>query len=352
MPRWLKGRGNPELVGIFYRQMAVLLGAGVPLNDALVSLADQEDPEFTDIIHRLNHRVCTGYNLSQAMAIEDHYFTPVGVGLVSVAERSGSLVAVFDKLADLYARSLRLRRLLVTAMIYPSVQALAILSVAILFVTVIAPGDSGLFTALGGELPWPSKVLIAISDYLRNPWLVGGTLLILGSAVVSFLRAYHSNERMRTWIDDLLLSVPVLGPLLTKVATIRVVYTLESTITVGLPLLTAIHLSEGVVNNLAVRVRLAAVRLAVSEGDSVSEALRNKDLFGPIVAAMIEVGEESGQLDQMLRLIAVQLDDDVERALHALTVLLEPLLLSIAGVAAGFVALAALMPLLQLINNL
>ncbi len=348
----MNGKGKLETVSLFYRQMSVLLNAGVPLVDALDCLSEQEDYEFADIVIGLTVRVSGGASLSHAMSYSKHYFDGAAIGLIGAAEESGAMVTTFEKLADVSERTVKIRKMVITALTYPAIQALAIIGVIIVFVTFIAPGDSGLFAANGEELPWPSQVLVDVSAFFSNPFHVGFSIFCIFGWSYFFHHSYKTSTEFQKRVDRFLIQLPMVGNMIVKYESARICYTMETTMVVGLPILKAVALAERVAGNRMVKRKLQMVRADLREGEPVGEAFSRGELFSPLVLAMMEVGQQTGRLDEMLRLVSQRLDEDVENTLLSMVRFLEPLLLGIAGVAAGFVAVAALLPLLEMINKL
>jgi type IV pilus assembly protein PilC len=352
LPHWIAFRNAPETVGLFYRQLSVLMTAGIPLNDSLICLAENPDERFSKVVETLQQRIANGSTLSAAMLEHPMYFGLMPVGMVRAAESSGALVATLERLANLSERTTRLKKKVGAALTYPAVQFLCILSVVAFFVLVLAPDEEGLFSVLGGELPWPSRVLIHLSKVLKSPVILCAVGIVPLAAGWLFQRQLKRSPQLRLMVDGWILHLPVFGTLVRQVAAVSVVDTMESMVSVGIPALKAITLSEKVVGNEAIKFGLQRARSDIQNGDSIGQAFARNQIFDSLVASMIEVGEESGRLDQMLRLISRRLDEDVELALESMVKLIEPILLCIAGVAAGFVALAGLMPLMNMISKL
>lgn len=352
LPDWLHSARNADSVALFYRQLSVLLNAGVQLNDALVCLTRNDDEQFARMVGDIQLQISTGSKLSVALQTYSRVFSPVAIGMVAAAEMSGALAATLDRLAELSERATRLRKTVISSMTYPIVQFVCIFAVLLFFVLAISPNDDGIFALVGGELPWPTRVLVALSGYLRSPTLIIATGLLVSGLVGWFLRLLQRSDQFRLNLHDFLLRVPVFGALLGKVEAVRVVDSMESMMTVGVPALKSIQLAEKVVGNLAIRKRLEFARKEIRDGSGIGKAFAHQEIFAPMVAAMIEIGEDSGRLDEMLRVVAIRLDEDVELALQTMVKLLEPLLMSFAGLAAAFVALAGMMPFMQLISNL
>lgn len=334
----------------FYRRLAVMLEAGVTIDRALSFLADATDGALAEVMEILQKDVSKGSHLLDAMSRPElcHIFSPLARGLIGTGLKTGALAESLGRLADVSERRFAQRKAFLSAMTYPAVLSFCIAALAILFLVFIAPGDSGIFASLGGDLPWPTQVLVNLSDWVRNP-LPWAALLLTIALARPLLRP---GARLRSVIDRKLLDLPVLGPLCEKAAAAEVLHIWSSSLRVGVPLSEGIALSLPAVTNAAILTRLQQANTCLKEGGDFGEALRQHRVFPQLVTSMISLGFESGQLDRMLERVSELYEEEVNSALDQLAKVLEPMLLAVAGCLAGFVALACLMPLLSLGNRL
>lgn len=331
----------------FYRRLAVMLEAGVTIDRALSFLADATDGDLTSVVEILHKDVSQGAHLLDAMARPElrGVFSPLARGLIGTGIKTGTLAESLGRLADVSERRFAQRRAFLGAMTYPVVLSFCIAALALLFLFFIAPGDSGIFASLGGDLPWPTQCLVTLSDWVRNPLLWGmvALALVLGAPLV---------RRLRPQIDRRVLDLPGFGPLWEKAAAAEVLHIWSSSLRVGMPLIEGIALSLPTVTNSVILGRLQQAVDCLKQGGDFGEALSRHRVFPQLVTSMISLGFESGQLDSMLERVSELYEDEVNAALDQFAKLLEPLLLAVAGVLAGFVAVACLMPMLSLGNRL
>lgn len=336
----------------FYRRFSTLLSAGVSIDRALESQAETEDESLNQAVEEIHRAILAGSSLSDAMRRYPGVFSPLAVGLVSTGEQSGRLDYVCLRLAELSEQALRLKKMLVSALTYPAVLCAVVLAVAGLFAAVICSQDTSIFGADGRTLPAPTRILLTFTQALRNPlfWLVagGGTALWINALRTAFRSSSGFRRRLHHWF----LGIPMVGRLIYKMMGARFVFVIGLALDVGIPLVRALSLAQSVVSNEAIRYRLALATQEVTEGVGVGKAMAYQRVLPRMVTSMMEVGTETGELSDLMLRLAATLEEDVNDALVALASLIEPLLLLGAGVVAGFVAIAALAPMFQLLQNL
>lgn len=356
-PRPLKLRWvTADDLALFYRRFATLLASGVTIDAALdnLSRSDEGTSSLGSVIDRLLHAVLSGRTLSQAMAEPElkGLFSSLAVGMIAVGEKTGALTEAALRLADLTERQFRLRRSITAALAYPAVLLGVIAAVGALFVLVIAPSDKGLFATFGGRLPWPSQVLVSLSDTLRSP-LAWAALLLGGPAL--FLTGRWILRRfapVRYAFDSWLWNAPLVGVVVRKSLSARVLAVLGASLRVGIPALEALALARQVAVNQVLERGMARASERFREGTDLASALEAQGVFPPVVTALMAVGQETGKLDTMLHRACVLFEEDVETALNRFSKLIEPLLLGVAGFAATFVALATLLPVMEIAGHI
>ncbi len=339
----------------FFRRLSTMLGSGVPLADALDFMATSEaDSTLAEAFSYLTQKVLLGNSLSGSMADPrlGRLFDSVSCGMVAMAEQTGQLGRVTSKLADLKERQLSLSRSLLSALTYPAVLLLAIVALAVLFTLVLGPGDSGLFAAFGTSLPWPTRVVQGIASLARQPLLLLGGGLLLSGVILGVRYKLRHDKDLRLRVHRVLLRIPVLGSVIMKIESAKIMYVLADALEVGLPAVQALSMARDVAGNDEVRRQLQEVLKNFSDGLELSQSLQRQALFPPMVLSMIEVGMESGKLDLVLARASASFEEEVQMALENLTRLAEPLLLCFAGLMAGFLAIATLLPIIRMVESL
>jgi len=344
-----------DRVAVLYRRMATMLMAGIPLLSVLHFLQkSEEDPHLASALEYVVAGVSAGQMLSSALAAPHlrAVFSPVAQGLIHLGEQTGSLLQVVSRLADLTEVQMRLRRATTSAMTYPAVLTAGIVAMGLFFVLLLGPGDTGLFAMFGGQLPWPTRVLVECSKVLRNPlWMA----LLLGNVVGVALWLRHllrTNAGVRMTAHDLALRVPILGTLIKKTVSANMLYVISSSLQVGLPMLQALGLAGKVCTNDRMLADFEQAIDLVTEGHELSGALAQHEVFPPLVTALIQTGQETGHLDSVLGNLCKSYEEDVEMTLDNVTRLAEPVLLAVAGVLAGFLAVATFLPIIELVQKL
>lgn len=342
-------------VAVFFRRLGTMLGAGVQLADALEFLCESEtDDGLREAIEFLSKEVMSGNSISGAMrkAKFRRVFDPVSIGMVQMGEQTGELTKVVDKIADQMERNLKLTRSIASAMTYPCVLFVVILLMGALFTLVLGPGEGGLFSAFGEEIPWATRVVQQVSEVVRRPWLIALGIGVLVSLFLTIKGYIGRNPTARMKFDATLLQLPLLGDLIHKAETARLLYVMGDGLSVGLPALKCMHMARDVCGNDKMRREFTRVITNFSEGETFADALNQASLFPHMVISMIEVGMESGKLDIVMNQVCVNYEEDVQMTLENVTRLAEPLLLAFAGAMAAFLALATLLPIINMVDTL
>jgi type II secretory pathway component PulF len=331
---------------LFSRQLADLLRAGVNLNRALRTLTRQTDnPALVAVIEQVRTDVAGGMGMADALSRHPAAFSPLYVSMVRAGETGGFLEDVLQRAAHFAEKELELRGRITGALIYPSL----LVSVAVLaigfFVFYFIPRFTEIFKDLGGELPFLTRIMIGISDLGLNYWwaFAGGGVL----AGISLWRALKTAQG-RFVYDRIRLRAPLLGPLVTKTAVARFTRTLGTLLKSGVPILTAIEISREALGNEVLKLDATEAAAAVKEGRNLAEPLGRSPYFPPVVVDMIAVGEESGNLDEVLGHVADAYDREVDRAVRIFVSLLEPALLVVMAAIVGLIVIAMLLPIYSL----
>jgi len=338
-------------VAIFCRQFATLVGAGVSLVSAMDILIEQTDNiKLKAVISGVAQDVHKGASLSEAMNLYPKVFKPVMIHMIQAGEAGGILETVLQQLADQYEKDYRLRARLYSAMIYPAaVLCVAVIAVAVIL-TFVMPIFTNLFTALRTPLPWPTKVVMEISNFIQSGLGLGLILVLVVSSVWGYKQACKKPS-FCLWRDIWFLKFPVLGQIYKKIIITRFATTFAGLSRSGVPILTALTVVSKATGNLQAEKVLLEARGNVQKGRGLAEPLKRSKLFPPMVVNMIAVGEETGSLDYMLDKIATFYGNEVDDMMGRLQVLLEPFLIVIMGFVVGFIAIAMLLPMFDIVTK-
>jgi general secretion pathway protein F len=399
-------------VAMMTRQLATLVGAGIPLVEAVSALVDQmEKPELQRVLTQVRDRLNEGKSLAKALEAHPKIFPPLYVNMVAAGEASGTLEQVLMRLADFQENQAKLRGKVSAALAYPVLMIIIGTALISVMMVAVVPKVTSIFASLGQALPWYTATLIFISDVVSSNEMVGfiltlGTLtsmrkamtkpatksgaedtqqntaslvwvvvttifavvLVLAAFAVSSLVAYAigigigivggiflsrfvaflGKPEGRLWRDSTILKAPLIGPLARMVAVARFSRTLATLLQSGVPLLKAMEIVKNVLDNAKLEKVVETAAGSIREGESIAAPLKRSGDFPPIVTHMIAVGEKSGELETMLENVAKAYDTQVDTRVQALTSLLEPLIIVFLGGAVGFIAFSILMPLIQM----
>jgi general secretion pathway protein F len=327
------------------RQLATLLGAGIPLVESLGALTEQVDhTRLKSVIGQVRDRVNEGATLADALARAGP-FSELFVSMVRAGEAGGALEQVLRRLADYLESQVRTRNRVISIMLYPLMMMGFAVLVVIALVTVVLPQITQLLESMNMPLPWYTQAIISGSRFVRTWWwaLLAAALLIgIG------LRATVRTTRGREAFDRLKLRLPVFGRVIRILAISRFTRTLSTLLAGGIPIVRSLEISRFVADNQVIGEAIDRARESITEGSSIASPLRRSGQFPPLVTHMVDVGEKSGELEAMLGKVADTYDEQVETAVTRLTALLEPMLILIMVGIVLFIILATLVPLLQL----
>ncbi|MDJ0763743.1 MAG: type II secretion system inner membrane protein GspF [Myxococcota bacterium] len=328
------------------RQLATLTKAGISLVEALTAVIDQnEKPDLKGALTDVRDQVNQGMSLSEAFGRHPKLFDTLFCNMVHAGEQSGTLEQVLARLADFIEAQSKLRNKVFSAMAYPAFMALFGLLIIGVMMIVVVPKVTSIFENFGRELPWYTEVLIAMSNFFRGFWWLALALLI--TAIYAFNKWKQSPDGKQRWHRFILWS-PIFGGLAMMIAISRFSKTLATLLVSGVPIVTAMDITKGVLGNVVLETVISEATSSIQEGESIAEPLKESGRFPPIVTHMIAIGERSGQLEQMLENVAESYDAQVESKVAALTSMLEPVMIVLMGAGAGGIAAAILMPLIQM----
>ncbi len=341
--------GNVKTVDIvvFSRQFSTMINAGLPILQGLTIVAEQaENPSFRVIMTKVRDDISNGVPLSDAMAKHPKVFSPLYVNMVKAGEQGGILDVIFERLSEYLEKSEGVSRKIKAAMMYPAVVfSVAILVVIFLMVKVI-PTFETVFAGFGAKLPGPTLVVIGISHFLLSKKAI--FILIFGVGIYIALKLYRKTKTGAYNWDKFLLRLPVIGVLLRKAAVAKFARTLGTLIKSGVPIMDALETVGKTSGNLVIERAIFNARESVKEGKTLTQPLKESNVFPPMVTQMINVGEETGSIDIMLSKVADFYEDEVDAAVEGLTSIIEPILIVFLGVTLGFIVVAMFMPIFML----
>lgn len=340
--RLFKGIGTKNMA-IFCRQLYGMLNAGVPIVTCLDTLRQQTDNKrLKKVIGELYEDVHKGVPLSEGMKKHPDFFSDLMTYMVAAGETSGFLDVIMERLSVYYEKETRIRNKLKGAMVYPIILSIVAVAVVAFLVSFVLPTFIDMFRSGGVEVPLPTKILIFISELLRNYWYV-----IIGAVVGLgyLLNRYIHTPKGRWRYDWLKLNLPIVKGLNQKIITARFTRTLSTMLLSGIPMLQALENVENVVGNRLMVDGLRKTREEVQRGMDLATPIRRYCMFPPMVPNMIHIGEESGTLDDMMSKTANFYDDEVDLALQQMVTLFEPLMIILMAFVVGFIVISIALPL-------
>jgi len=342
------GKVSVQELSAMTRQFSTLVKSHVPIVESLSALVEQiQSPKIQPMLMSVRQHVKEGQSLGDSFAMFPNIFDRVYVNMVRAGENSGRLDVVLARLADFSEAQVRLKNKVSGAMIYPIIMMVVGLLVMVMIFTVVIPQILRIFKDMDAELPTMTKLLIGISDYMRDFGAITA-VVVFGGLVL--LQRFFATENGRAVKDRYLLRVPVLKHLMTALAVSRFSRTLGVMLQSGVPMLGAMKITRNVVSNVVYENALDYSAEQISEGRSLNAALKQTGLFPPIVIHMVGVGEKTGELENMLLSVADNYDQDIETQLNRFTALLEPAMIIAMVFFVGFIVAGILQPLMQMQN--
>ncbi len=334
-------------VVIFTRQFSTMIDAGLPLVQALDILASQaSNKQFASIINKIKVEVEGGSTYADALRKHPKAFSELYVNMVAAGEAGGILDTVLNRLAIYMEKSIKLRRKVKSALSYPIIVTLVAVVVVTIIMVKVVPTFSQMFSSLGGQLPAPTRIVIAMSHFLggKGGLIILALIVALGIGFVQFRR----TKKGKLITDSLTLKLPIFGILLLKVAVAKFTRTLGTLISSGVPILDGLDITAKTAGNKRIESAVNKVKGAVQEGKTLADPLAEQKIFPHMVTQMISVGESAGALDSMLGKIADFYDEEVDAAVSNLTAMLEPLLMVFLGGTIGFIVIAMYLPIFKM----
>ena len=335
-------------VAVTTRQLATLLGAGIPLFESLNALIDQvENEALKHALTAIREQVREGTSFAKALEAHPRIFPPLYVNMVRAGEASGMLEAVLNRLTQFLESQAKLKGKVVAALAYPALMLIIGSTLISVLMVAVVPNVTTIFASMDQALPWYTALLIFTSDFASNYWWA--ILGVLGFSIWGFRKWKRTPVGRLRW-DGFVLNAPIFGKLVQMLAIARFARTLATLLASGVALLQAMDIVRNVLGNAVLEKVVVDAIGSIREGQSIADPLRRSGKFPPIVTHMIAIGEKSGQLEGMLESVSDAYDTAVETRVQMLTSLLEPLMIVIMGGAVGFIAISILMPLIQMSN--
>jgi type IV pilus assembly protein PilC len=350
IPSFGGGVDSKELA-IFTRQFSVMIDAGLPLVQCLEILAgQQENITFQKILNGVRGSVEGGATLSASMKQFEKVFDPLYYNMVEAGETGGILDTILQRLSSYIEKNVKLKRAVQSAMIYPA----AVLGIAggviILLLWKVVPIFTQLFNGLGVDLPLPTRIVIMLSNFVGS--IYGFIIALFFAGAVFALKSWYGTPQGRMAIDTIILKIPLIGPLMRKIAVARFTRTLGTLISSGVPILEGLDITARTSGNAVVERAITQTRKAVEAGRSLVDPLKDTGVFPGMVTQMIGVGEQTGAMDAMLQKIADFYEDEVDAAVKDLLTAMEPIMIVVLGVVVGGIVISMYLPLFSLIGKL
>ena len=350
MPQFGGGVKAKELA-IFTRQFSVMIDAGLPLVQCLEILASQQENKFFQkVLIGTRGQVEGGATLSAAMRTSPKVFDALYVNMVEAGETGGILDTILQRLSTYIEKNVKLQRAVKSALVYPVGVLTVAGGVITLLLWKVVPIFATLFAGLGVDLPLPTKIVIGLSNFIGS--IFGLLILVALGAGIFGLKVWYGTKQGRFILDTIVLKLPVLGILMRKIAVARFTRTLGTLISSGVPILEGLDITARTAGNAVVERALQQVRKSLEEGKSLTEPLRDSEVFPGMVTQMIAVGEQTGAMDAMLQKIADFYEEEVDAAVKDLLTALEPIMIVFLGVVVGGVVISMYLPLFSLIGKL
>ncbi len=344
----LFGGVSTKDLAVFTRQFSTMINSGLPLIQCLDILSQQAEKDgFRKIISNTMRDVESGATLADALSKHPAVFGDLFVNMVEAGEAGGVLDVILGRLATYLEKMDNLKRKVKSAMAYPAVVLIVTIGATVFMLVFIIPTFAKLYSDFGGDLPGPTKVVMAISGFLTTKWwlLLGVTL-----GVIFGLKKYNDTKSGKKNIDRVLLKIPILGQVLLKSSIARFTRTLGTLVSSGVPILEGLEITGKAAGNSMVKEAVMKTRASISSGQTIAAPLRESEIFPPMVVQMISVGEETGALDEMLSKIADFYDEEVDAAVDTMTSVIEPVMIVLMGGIVGGMLVAMYLPMFKLVS--
>ena len=344
------GNPTPKDVAVFTRQFSVMIDAGVPLVQCIELLAStQENKKFKAALKAVQTDVESGNSLANSMKNHPKVFDDLYTNMVAAGEAGGILDTIFQRLSMYIEKSVKLKRAVQSALVYPIAVVVIAGGVITLILWKVVPMFTELFNSMGVDLPLPTRIVIGASRFIGSY----GIFVALGLVILGFLlKSYYATPKGRYTVDGLFLKAPVFGPLMRKIAVARFTQTMATLIASGVPILDCLDITAHTSGNAIIEEAILNVKKAISEGRTIVEPLKESKVFPSMVVSMIGVGEQAGALEVMLSKIAAFYEEEVDAAVGDLMTALEPMIIVVLGTTVGGIVISMYMPIFSLVGQL
>lgn len=340
------GTPSQKDVVIFTRQFATMISAGLPLVQCLSILAaSTENRMFARAISDIKQKVETGETFADALRKHPKIFDELYTNMIEAGEVGGILDKILIRLAEYMEKAMALKGKVKGAMVYPAAIVTVAVAVVIFLLVFVIPMFGEMFADFGQKLPWPTQIVLNLSDFVISKWYL---VFIMPPVVFVLFFRFRATEKGKVLTDQVALKLPVLGPLIQKVAVAKFTRTMGTLIASGVPIIEGLNITAKTAGQKVIERAVIEVIDDIKQGKGLAEPLKEQGVFPIMVVQMIEVGEQTGALDAMMNKIADFYDEEVDTAVEALTSLLEPALMVFLGVVVGFVVVAMYMPIFKM----
>ncbi len=346
----LGGKVKPKVLTTFTRQLATLVDAGLPLLRGLRVLEKQErNAALKKILGDLAQSIEGGSTFSEALAQHPKVFNKLFVNMVKAGELGGVLEVVLKRLAEFSEKAQKIKGKVKAALFYPSAVMIVAVGIMVLLLTFVVPKFKEVFAGMGVKMPGFTLFVLAVSDIIKNNIL--GTMGVMVAVFIVFMLLIKTKLGRRLW-DKFTLIMPAFGPVISKVAISRFTRTLGTLVTSGVPILQALTIVRETAGNVIIANAVQKIHESVKEGETITAPMEGSGVFPPMVVSMVDVGEQTGALPEMLLRIADDYDEQVDNAVAAMTSLLEPIMIVFLAVIVGSIVIAMFLPLIAMISSL
>jgi general secretion pathway protein F len=345
----LQKQVSVEDMALLTRQLATLLKANIPLVECLTGVSEQaENPQLKAVMTDIRDQVNEGSSFHKALSKYPKVFNNIYISMAEAGEASGTLDVILLRLAEFTESQNELRQKVTSSMMYPVLMMVFTLAVLLVLFIFLIPKITAIFDQFPElVLPWYSKMIIDLSDFLIEYWLF--LMIAVGAVILSFIRWKSTPNGAAQW-DTMLLKMPVIGKMTRMIAVSRFTRTLSTLLVGGVPMLQSLDIVKNVVNNFVLQKALIAARDNISEGENISGPLKKSGEFPPLVIHMINIGEKTGELEVMLTQVSDAYDFQVKNSVEGLTSILQPVMIVFMGIVVGIIVLAIMVPIFQLQN--
>lgn len=338
---------NDDIVN-FTRQLSTMITAGLPLIQALTILEGQSKPAMHKVLRKLIREIEGGANFGSALGKQSTIFQPVYIALVKAGEAAGALDTIMVRLADTMEKQKEFRAKTKGALIYPAIVLTAMLGVVIVMMVFVIPKMTAMYADFGASLPFATQLLMDISSFFRNQWYV---IAAVSAGGFFFFRNWRKTPTGKLQWDGIILKMPLIGPLRHQVLVTEFARTLSLMMSAGIALLQALDIVIGGISNEVYRQAAQRARQEVEKGTPLSRALEKQGVFPMLLPQMMAVGEETGQMDDVLTKLANYYESESEHTVKNLTVAIEPIIMVVLGLGVGFLIIAIVMPIYNLTSQ-